>query len=151
MSSDIETSAFQPMLKRFMVWDKEERRFLTYLSSKSVDFEYLLILIDHHHITLSELGSRYILIQSTNLFDKDGKEIFEGSIIKVNDDFDTYGMNAGEIYQVYFYAGGFRCKPKYGFHIHRGDRGCWIEDGNDFELVGHIFENPELLRGVKSV
>ena len=91
--------------------------------------------------------ARYIFEQYTGLKDKNGKDIYEGDVIKVNDDFDEYGINAGEIYAVYFKAGGFRCKPKYGLFITRGDKGFWIDDGNDYEVIGNIHENPDLLEG----
>lgn len=83
--------------------------------------------------------------QYTGLKDKNGKDIYEGDIVKVNDDFDKYGLNAGEIYEVYFNAGGFRCKPKYESSITRGDKGFWIDDGNDYEVIGNIHENADLL------
>ena len=82
----------------------------------------------------------------TGLKDKNGKEIYEGDIVKVNDDFDKYGLNAGEIYEVYFNAGGFRCKPKYESSIARGDKGFWIDDGNDYEVISNIHENQKLLK-----
>lgn len=137
---------FQSMTKRFMVWDKEERQFLTYLSSKSVDFEYLLMLIDHHHITLSELGSRYILIQSTNLFDKDGKEIFEGSILQgqIPELFNeegrdkigvvTYSTECGN-YKVDFITQQKHEISSVGF--------CSF---SDIIIMGHILSNKELLK-----
>ena len=81
------------------------------------------------------------LMQYTGLKDKNGVKIFEGDIVQINDDWDTYGMNAGEKYEIYFYAGGFRCKPKYNAK----SKGYWLDDGNDVVVLGNIYENPELL------
>lgn len=87
------------------------------------------------------------LTQYTGLTDKNGVKIFEGDIIKVDDDYDTFGKMAGEIREVCFKDGGFRLKPKYASSIARGDRGYWMEDGADFEVIGNVWDNPELLGG----
>lgn len=142
---------FEPMSKRFMVWDIMKQEFITH------DSNYCFARDDDNKLCLCEIGwwakdlvkvdsSRYIIVQSTNLFDRDGKEIFEGSIIKVPDDWDEYGMAAGEKYEVYFNAGGFRLKPHASYAVERGDRGYWLEDATDFELLGHVLSNPELLQ-----
>lgn len=85
--------------------------------------------------------------QFTGLSDKNGIKIFEGDIVKVDDDYDTFGKMAGEIREVWFKDGGFRLKPKYASSIDRGDRGYWLEDGADYEVIGNVFDNPELLGG----
>ena len=78
--------------------------------------------------------------QFTGLTDKNGKKIFEGDIIKIPDDYDEFGINAGEIYEVYFAFGGFRLKPKYS-----KAKGFWLEDDATVEIIGNIHDNPELL------
>lgn len=83
--------------------------------------------------------------QYTGLTDKNGIRIFEGDIIKVDDDYDTFGKMAGEIREVWFKDGGFRLKPKYPSSIARGDRGHWLEDGADYEVLGNVYDNPRLL------
>lgn len=104
---------------------------------------------EHYIVTYNAAGSNMWCMvdpetvgECTGLRDKNGKLIFEGDIIKIPDDYDEYGMNAGEIYQIYFCCGGFRLKPK------RSDaRGYWFEDDNTFEVIGNIHDNPELLKG----
>jgi uncharacterized phage protein (TIGR01671 family) len=79
--------------------------------------------------------------QFTGLMDKNGKRIFEGDIIRIPDDYDEFGRNAGEIYEIYFCCGGFRLKPKYSMA-----RGYWLEDDETVEVIGNIHDNPELLK-----
>jgi uncharacterized phage protein (TIGR01671 family) len=83
----------------------------------------------------------YILLQNSGIKAIDGKYIFEGDIIKIPDDYDTYGMNAGEKYVIYFAYGGFRCIPKYN----KNAKGTWLEDNKEFEIIGNIYENPDLI------
>ena len=87
--------------------------------------------------TINNLGE---IMQYTGLKDKNNKEIFEGDIIKIPDDYDIYGMFAGEIYEIYFAYGGFRLKPRDSKR-----RGNWLEDEKELEVIGNIYENKDLL------
>ena len=81
------------------------------------------------------------LMQFTGLYDKNGKEIYEGDIVRIPNDYELYGTNAGEAYEVYFAYGGFRLKPKHNSKA----RGYWLEDDNEIEIIGNIYESKELL------
>jgi len=80
-------------------------------------------------------------MQSTGLHDKNGKLIYEGDIVNVPDNYNEFGQFAGEKYEIYFKAGGFRFKPKFDEKA----RGCWLEDNNTFEVIGNIYQHKELL------
>ena len=75
------------------------------------------------------------LMQFTGLFDKNGREIFESDIVKV--------LNS--LYTVFYDSekGSFRLKP----HDKRWhtDYMSNFSHGGNFEVIGNMYENPELL------
>ena len=76
-----------------------------------------------------------ILMQSTGLKDKNGKEIFEGDIVKMSK--DVYSEPT--YYEVVRHRGG-------AYRLESKQHGCelWLRH-TDCEAVGNIYENPELL------
>lgn len=127
---------------KFRAWDKHSESMYDDLNNLAVHFSGRIVC----QTGLNKLPQhQYILMQFTGLLDKNGKEIYEGDILQIPDDYDTFGMNAGNIQEIYFKAGGFRFKP-----IHNPKaRGCWLEDDGEFEIMGNIYQNPELLKGSK--
>ena len=75
------------------------------------------------------------LMQSTGLKDKNGKEIFEGDVVKMSK--DVYSeLTYYEVTR--HYGGAYRLESK--------QHGCelWLRH-TDCEVVGNIYENKELL------
>lgn len=75
------------------------------------------------------------LMQLTGLFDKNGKEIFEGDIVKMANDVysdPTY-------YEIVRHRGG-------AYRFESNQHGCvlWLRHTN-CEVIGNVYENPELL------
>ena len=73
-----------------------------------------------------DINDNGVLMQSTGLFDKNGREVYESDIVK---------MLSGELLLVQFNHGMF--EPV-----------CYY-NSDAFEKVGNAFENPELLEELK--
>lgn len=106
------------------------------------------------------------LMQSTGLFDKNGKEIFEGDILKFNDEWPDYcyegyvdgsieGINYVEIEKetTCFTFGKFKTSDSSLLYYMKDENLSFEELITDkefeFEIVGNIHENPELLEVTK--
>ena len=77
------------------------------------------------------------VMQYTGLKDKHGKDIFEGDLLNMpNDDFEPL--------EVFFENGEFRVRHCTGNGYLSGD-GLYVYS-LEGELVGNIYENPELLK-----
>lgn len=127
------------MIPKFRAWDKEGNRMILPKYLYSIDLlkeqvtertkcNYTFSL---HSIPFDKVE----LMQSTGLKDKNGKEIFEGDVVKMAKDVSvdtTY-------YEVVRRRGG-------AYSLESKQHGCdlWIRHTN-CEIVGNVYENPELL------
>jgi uncharacterized phage protein (TIGR01671 family) len=90
------------------------------------------------------LSDRYIIMQSTGLKDKNGKEIFEGDILSYGGNTDLWSTACGV---VEFRRGKFvnAYNWKYGVEKEKYDDLHDVVIGG-FENIGNIFDNPSLLK-----
>ncbi len=123
------------MIPKFRAWDKKLQ---TMLDVSLIDFKKGVLVGEHWKFGETNFMNfdEIVLMQSTGIFDKNNKEIFEGDIVRVLD--STYTV---------FYdneRGSYRLKP----HDDRWnvDYMSNFSHGGNFEVVGNIYENQEYLK-----
>lgn len=88
-------------------------------------------------------GEKIILMQWTGLKDKNGKEIYEGDILKWID-WEEEGTQLPDIYRIYYEAPSFKWEcTREGRKL--DTNGEELRDMQEFEVIGNIYSNPELL------
>ena len=147
-------------LLRFRAWLKKEQKMDNYIDHISWLEDELYCIGDG--ITYMVLAEDLVLMQSTGLKDKNGKEIFEGDILKFNDEWNEYcheGYVDGSVEGINFVevVRGEACfefgKTKYpdsSLFILMEDEHLNFKDfikseDFEFEINGNVYENPELL------
>lgn len=121
------------MKLRFRAWLKQKQKMDNYIDHISWLEDELYCIGDG--ITYMVSAEDLVLMQSTAMVDRDGRIIFEGDIVKMSK--DVYSEPT--YYEVVrHYGGGYRLESK--------QHGCelWLRH-TDCEVVGNIYENPELL------
>ena len=140
---------------KFRVWDRKK---MIYING----MKYIL-LYDDGSGSIEEDGERLLIIhddnpimQFTGLFDKNGKEIYEGDII-YNDNHFGCVCGSGEFTDQYpskriIIWDNEYCQFKFEFvDINMKGAGCSgfmlckKNTETEFEIIGNIYENPELL------
>ena len=148
------------MISRYRAWLKKEQKMDNYIDHISWLEDELYCIGDG--ITYMVSAEDLVLMQSTGLRDKNGKEIFEGDILKFNDEWNEYcheGYVDGSVEGINFVevVRGEACfefgKTKYpdsSLFILMEDEHLNFKDfikseDFEFEINGNVYENPELL------
>lgn len=117
---------------KFRAWDKQEKQMMK-VSAISLENKEIGVkdFRTYHFFRIKNIE----LMQYTGLKDKNGTEIYEGDVIKVERD--------GIIYRVKWIHGGFGLEPRYNspFYPRLGN----VELREKIEVIGNIHENPEFL------
>lgn len=136
------------MTPRYIAWIKTEKRMFFSDDILAIDYENEEIVTQQVYFENGLPDDRDIycyktdeieLMQTTGLKDKNGKEIFEGDIVKMSK--DVYSEPT--YYEVVRHRGG-------AYRLESKQHGCelWLRH-TDCEVVGNIYENPELLEESK--
>jgi len=127
---------------KFRVWKKTEMVFLNYVISLIKGTAKWVYRQPASLCFQSELqhcidSDEFVVMQYTGLKDKNGKEIYEGDII------DCKEQEEGIPHRIALWRDEYAC-----FQI-----GPWEKQelkGEVIEVIGNVFENPELLQNSKN-
>lgn len=121
------------MIPRLRAWDKEFKE-MVQVDALVFDEQIIKATYKNGNVVKEDLKN-YVLMQSTGLKDKNGKEIFEGDVVKMAK--NVYSEPT--YYEVVRHRGGaYRLESKqYGCEL-------WLRY-TDCEIAGDIYKNPELL------
>ena len=126
---------------KFRAWIKEKKAIfevilIDYVTKKVT---YLLERVGHFLSIRDAKFNDVEFMQYTGLEDKNGKEIYEGDILSNGNDEKPY--------KVIFENGSFRAELEGDFEEYSFDLIDVVAQG--CEVVGNIYENPELIKEVR--
>ena len=126
------------MIPKFRAWLKKEQKMDNEIVHISWLEDELYCIGDG--ITYMVLAEDLVLMQSTGLKDKNGKEIFEGDILGIETDEGILNVNIfwDDKHALFMFESEIHNEKELLAEL--------VEDNTyPFEIIGNIYENPELL------
>ena len=129
------------MIPKFRCFDKDTK---TMHEVVAIDFKDWRVYYEAYGLR-SYWNKNVVLMQSTGIKDKNGVEIYEGDILKLHAIFLAPDDKIGYL----------EYSPKYGYSIiFEGNRlyrqEYWASTNKlNYEVIGNIYENPELIEVVE--
>jgi uncharacterized phage protein (TIGR01671 family) len=127
---------------KFRAWDKKRKEMLRitmmdfaewWVSCRPPGIQAGSLEYGERNSFKSEKTDRHIIMQYTGLKDKNGKEIYEGDVVRRYIRIDDED-NIDEIFEIEWYVDDIEC----GWSI-------FPVDCDSYEVIGNIYENPELM------
>lgn len=123
---------------KFRAWDRKFKKWTSY----SIDDGLLMFYDDHAECwEIGREGERFILCQYTGLKDKNGRGICEGDIVNYRSWGNEYNLEVVWIEE----------KARFGLKTKAGHINMKLWKYDWYEIIGNIYENPELLEEVVNV
>lgn len=119
---------------KFRAWDYDTNTMVYPDSELETTFCFDKVGLSVYHNNGQEMSS-FELMQYTGLKDRNGKEIYEGDIIKFTDNYNT---DIPEKIGVVKFNNA-------SFYITDGAYSCYRWIDINVEVIGNIYENPDLL------
>lgn len=125
------------MIPKFRAWDSAKKEMFT--DTFAITESGQVVVVEQEFVTSTPdyiFVEHLVIMQSTGLFDKNSKEIFEGDIL---------GTKDGLLNGVVEYRADLGMFVNSLIRYNNFERLCNI--GSDREIISNIYENPELLGG----
>ena len=132
---------------KFRAWLKKEKKMVKVSELRDIDTDIIsdqnVIYFDFEKQEYCNKGFDEVeLMQYTGLKDKNGVEIYEGDIAKL----PAYLTNNTEYAICKWLDNRFSVEDVIGFgFIDQKEKKVISDEWEDFEVIGNIYENPELL------